>query len=78
MYAALWRALPGGRWVKAGESLLLALAVVTVLFLWVFPLVTPYLPFENVTVQSPSSTSSPSSTQTPSIPAASPSTGATP
>lgn len=54
MYAALWRALPGRRWLKAVESLLLLLAVVAILFLWVFPAVTPYLPFENVTVESPS------------------------
>lgn len=63
MYAALWRALPGNRWAKSAESLLLFLAVVAILFLWVFPLVTPYLPFENVTVQPSSSpTTSPTTT----------------
>jgi len=56
VYAALWRALPGRRWLKAVESLLLLLAVVAVLFLWVFPAVAPHLPFENVTVEGPSTT----------------------
>lgn len=37
MYAAIWRLLPGPRWLKALEALLLALAVVAVLFTWVFP-----------------------------------------
>jgi len=54
MYAALWRALPGRRWLKSVESLLLFLAVVALLFLWVFPAITPFLPFEHVTVESPS------------------------
>ncbi len=56
MYAALWRALPGNRWLKSVESLVLFLAVVAVLFLWVFPAITPFLPFENVTIESPSAT----------------------
>ncbi|MEI2825104.1 MAG: hypothetical protein V9F04_00910 [Dermatophilaceae bacterium] len=50
MYAALWRALPGNRLVKALLCLLLFALVVAVLFLWVFPTVTPYLPFNDVTV----------------------------
>jgi hypothetical protein len=37
MYAAIWRFLPGPRWLKAIEALVLALAVVGVLFTWVFP-----------------------------------------
>ena len=60
VYAALWRRLPGGRWAKGLEALVLVVLVVAVLFQWVFPAVTPYLPFENVTVQAPS----PSSTST--------------
>lgn len=51
MYAALWRRLPGSRLVKSLIALLLFLAVVAVLFVWVFPAVVPYLPFENVTVE---------------------------
>ncbi|MFP7697362.1 hypothetical protein [Trueperella sp. LYQ143] len=37
MYAALWRILPGPRWLKAIEALILILAVVYVLFEFVFP-----------------------------------------
>lgn len=51
MYAALWRRLPGNRLVKSLLALLLFLAVVAVLFTWVFPAITPYQPFENVTVE---------------------------
>lgn len=56
MYAALWRRLPGGRWAKALQSLLLFLLVVAVLFVWVFPAVSARLPFENVTIDTPTST----------------------
>lgn len=37
MYAALWRALPGPWWVRLLIMLVLAAAVVFVLFEWVFP-----------------------------------------
>ncbi|MFD1717386.1 hypothetical protein [Georgenia deserti] len=37
MYAAIWRVLPGPTWLKIIEALVLALAVVGVLFTWVFP-----------------------------------------
>ncbi len=37
MYVWIWRTLPGGTPGKIVGSVLLALAVVTVLFLWVFP-----------------------------------------
>lgn len=37
MYGALWRALPGPAWVRAILCLVLFLAVVAVLFTWVFP-----------------------------------------
>ena len=57
MYAALWRALPGGRLAKAVECLVLFLLVVAVLFVWVFPAVAPHLPFENVTLDPGSGTS---------------------
>ena len=50
MYAALWRALPGNRWVKALECLGLAVLVVTVLFVWVFPAIAPLLPYQDVAV----------------------------
>jgi hypothetical protein len=51
MYGAIWRALPGPTPVRALIALLLALAVVAVLFLWVFPWAEQHLPFLNVTVE---------------------------
>jgi hypothetical protein len=51
MYAALWRALPGGRLAKSLEALGVFLVVVAVLFVWVFPAVATRLPFENVTLE---------------------------
>lgn len=67
MYGALWRVLPGGRGAKALQCVVLFLAVVAVLFVWVFPAVSLHLPFENVTVEggTPTSTASPA-TSTPS------------
>ncbi len=56
MYGALWRALPGGRVAKALISLLLVVVFVAVCFLWLFPVVTPYLPINDVTVEAPTST----------------------
>ncbi|WP_200837496.1 hypothetical protein [Ruania rhizosphaerae] len=50
MYAAIWRILPGPKAVKALLSLILVAAVVAVLFLWVFPAVAPYMPFNDQTV----------------------------
>ena len=51
MYAALWRRLPGTRLAKTLQALVLLAVVVAVLFLWVFPAVTPHLPFEDVTIE---------------------------
>jgi len=51
MYGALWRRLPGGRLAKVIQALVLVAVVVAVLFLWVFPAVTPHLPFEDVTIE---------------------------
>ncbi len=50
MYAALWRSLPGPVWVRAVICLGLALAVVAVLFEWVFPAVSAHLPYTDNTV----------------------------
>ncbi len=52
MYAALWRALPGSTALKVLQAVVLALAVVAVLFLWVFPAVAPHMPFNETTVSS--------------------------
>ena len=51
MYAALWRALPGPLGVRVATALLLLLAVVAVCFVWVFPAVAPYVPFNDQTVE---------------------------
>lgn len=50
MYSWIWRHLPGNGWVKALLSLVLIIAVVYVLFQYVFPWAEPLLPFNNVTV----------------------------
>ena len=51
MYGAIWRVLPGPAWLKAIEAMVLILAVVAVLFLWVFPAIAPSLPFDQQTIE---------------------------
>ncbi|WP_170970233.1 hypothetical protein [Nocardioides jishulii] len=50
MYAALWRLLPGPRWLKALEALVLVGLVVSALLMWVFPAVEPHLPFDRIVI----------------------------
>jgi hypothetical protein len=50
MYGFLWRKLPGSTPLRALQCLLLFLAVVFVLFQFVFPKLEPLLPFGDVTV----------------------------
>jgi hypothetical protein len=50
MYAALWRALPGPRWFKVVEALVLLGLVLAFCFLWLFPRVSPFMPFSDNTV----------------------------
>jgi len=52
MHATLWRLLPGPWPVKTFLSLILVLAVVAVCFLWLFPAIAPYMPFNSYSVQS--------------------------
>jgi hypothetical protein len=52
MYGPLWRLLPGHWPVKAFLSLILAVGVVVVCFLWVFPTIAPLMPFNGNTIQS--------------------------
>jgi hypothetical protein len=52
MYGPLWRLLPGPWPVKVGLSLILVAAVVVVCFLWLFPAITQYMPFNANSVQS--------------------------
>lgn len=64
MYGPLWRLLPGRRPVKAFLSLILAVGVVVLCFLWVFPTIAPFMPFNDNTIQ----TGSPSSDPTTMVP----------
>lgn len=50
MYGFIWRHLPGPLVLRVLLALVLAAAVVAVLFLWVFPAVAPIMPFNNGTV----------------------------
>jgi len=50
MYGWLWRNLPGPSWVRALVLAVAALVVLAVCFLWVFPAIAPYMPFNNTTV----------------------------
>ncbi|MFC5751762.1 hypothetical protein [Actinomadura rugatobispora] len=50
MYAWIWHRLPGARPVKIVEAVLLAAAVLALLWFVVFPLLGPLLPFDDVTV----------------------------
>ncbi|MGN6522415.1 MAG: hypothetical protein ACTHMZ_04295 [Actinomycetes bacterium] len=50
MYVWLWHRLPGPLLLRVVIAVVLALAVVALLFLVVFPWVEPRLPFTQVTV----------------------------
>lgn len=49
-YGWLWRVLPGPVPVKALLALILAAVAVAVLFVWVFPAIAPFMPFNGTTV----------------------------
>lgn len=51
MYGLLWRVLPGTWPVKALISLALFALVVAVCFLWLFPAIAIYMPFNGNSVQ---------------------------
>jgi hypothetical protein len=51
MYGPLWRLLPGPWPVKVLLSLVLVVAVVAVCFLWLFPAIATYMPFNGNSVQ---------------------------
>jgi hypothetical protein len=53
MYTWIWRRIPGGIAGKLTGCLLLIVAVVALLFLVVFPWASPKLPFNHVTVDTP-------------------------
>lgn len=50
MYGLLWRVLPGPRWLKVTQLVVLAAIVVVVCFTWVFPAVEPFVPGNDQTV----------------------------
>jgi hypothetical protein len=50
MYSALWKLLPGPLWVRVIMAAAIAVAVLTVLVLWVFPLVDHLIVPQEVTV----------------------------
>ena len=50
LYGLIWRLLPGPKAWKLVEALVLVLAVVAVLFTWVFPQIAPYMPFNETMV----------------------------
>lgn len=52
MYGSLWRVLPGAWPVKVLLSLILLAVVIVVCFVWVFPAIAPYVPFNGNSVQS--------------------------
>jgi len=51
MYGWLWRHLPGPVPVRAILALVLAAAVLAACFLWLYPAVAPYMPFNETTVE---------------------------
>lgn len=49
-YGLVWRLLPGPRPAKVAQALVLVAVVVVVLFGWVFPAISPLMPFDETTV----------------------------
>ena len=68
MYAWLWRRLPGGLPGKLFGCAVLLVAAVLLLFTVVFPQVSPHLPFNHVTVDTPAGSPSPSPTGSGAVP----------
>jgi hypothetical protein len=50
VYGWLWQHLPGPLAVRLLTALALAVAVVAVCFVWVFPEIAPHMPFNDGTV----------------------------
>ena len=74
MYGALWRNLPGGLAGKLASGTALLLVALALLFYVIFPWVEPRLPWNDVTVNSPSidEQTVPAGSPLPSSPVASP------
>jgi len=60
MYAAMWRAIPGGTPAKIAGMFGVLLSALALLFFVIFPLVEPHLPWNDVTVNTPPFSSAPS------------------
>jgi hypothetical protein len=65
MYAWIWRALPFGLPGKITGSLVLFAAMVSLLWFWVFPAISPWLedyllPFDQSTIEGPGAGTGPS------------------
>lgn len=56
MYGFLYRMMPGPWYVKVFLLLLLFLVIVAVLFMWGFPMLAPYMPFNQGTVEEAAAT----------------------
>ena len=50
MYGFIWRHLPGPWFVRLLISLILIAAVCYLMLQYVFPVIAPYMPFNNATV----------------------------
>ena len=64
MYVWIWNHLPGRAPLRALQSVLLALLAAAALFVWVFPWVESQLPYSDVTVPGPASSTGPTGTPT--------------
>lgn len=51
MYGWIWRKLPGPRWVKVITAVAAVAVLVLLLFVWIFPWLSPFLPFQQQTVE---------------------------
>lgn len=51
MYVALWNLLPGPRWIKLLQILVLLSVTILLLFQWVFPWATEYFNLTGNTVE---------------------------
>lgn len=55
MYAWIWSRLPGPLATRTAQAVVLVLGVVALLLFVVFPWLSPHLPFNHVTVDTPPS-----------------------
>ena len=67
MYGALWRRIPGGLAGRLAGMAGLLLSALALLFFVIFPIVEPHLPWNDVTVNTPSLSEPPSAPPTSSV-----------